>query len=250
MSTEDQIVTPPSTVFEALAAVMRDVQGVGKNDQNRAPGGGYSFRGIDAVTNAVGPALRKHRVIVVPEVLTVERSTIEVGQKRTVMSSVAVTIRFTWYGPQGDSIVSVAAGEAFDSGDKATAKAHSVAFRTAMIQTLCLPTDEPDPDSETYERSAAPEPTRPAPAPNPRREHQQQRQQEQAAPPAEQPAARTPADARSDLLTACTSTRTEASSVAGTFYQRHGIQVQDCTDVGLLDDMTREVWARYDEKGK
>src|SRR5699024_3056675 len=28
--------------------------------------------------------------------------------------------------------------------------------RTAMLQTLCLPTDEKDPDVDTYERSAAP----------------------------------------------------------------------------------------------
>jgi hypothetical protein len=29
----------------------------------------------------------------------------------------------------------------------------SVAFRTALLQTLSLPTDEPDPDSQSYERS-------------------------------------------------------------------------------------------------
>lgn len=42
-----------------------------------------------------------------------------------------------------------------DSGDKATAKAMSVAFRTALLQALCLPTDEIDPDAESYERSSA-----------------------------------------------------------------------------------------------
>jgi hypothetical protein len=30
-------------------------------------------------------------------------------------------------------------GEAMDSGDKATAKAMSVAFRTALLQALCTP---------------------------------------------------------------------------------------------------------------
>ena len=43
------------------------------------------------------------------------------------------------------------AAEAFDSGDKATAKAMSVALRTFLLQLLALPTDEPDPDSFTYE---------------------------------------------------------------------------------------------------
>ena len=140
-------------IYEALNLVMRDVQGVRKGERNTMPGGGFMFRGIDAVTNAVGPALREHGVIVVPEVLDAEYSTIHVGQKQTVMSRVVLRVRFTWYGPEGDSIASVVQSESMDSGDKATAKAHSVAFRTAMIQTLALPTDEPDPDSTVYERS-------------------------------------------------------------------------------------------------
>lgn len=147
-----------TTIYQALAAVMGEVQGVGKHQKNTTPGQSYNFRGIDAVTNAIGPALRKHGVIVVPFVESAEYETVVVGKNRTEMGSARVVITFTWYGPEGDSIVSRTAGEAFDSGDKATAKAHSVAFRTAMIQTLCLPTDEPDPDEQSYERSAAPAP--------------------------------------------------------------------------------------------
>lgn len=139
-------------IYQALGAVMKDVSVVGKEGQNQHDG--YRFRGIDGVTNAVGPALRKHGVIVVPMVLEREYETVIVGNRDTKMASVRLLIKFTWYGPEGDSIESVTAGEAFDRGDKATAKAHSVAFRTAMIQTLCLPTDEPDPDEESYERSA------------------------------------------------------------------------------------------------
>lgn len=139
-------------IYQALGAVMKDVSAVGKNGKNDHDG--YRFRGIDGVTNAVGPALRKHGVIVVPTVIEREYETVIVGNRDTKMASVRLLIKFTWYGPEGDSIESVAAGEAFDRGDKATAKAHSVAFRTAMIQTLCLPTDEPDPDEESYERSA------------------------------------------------------------------------------------------------
>ena len=145
-----------TTIFQALNAVMRDVQAVRKGERNTMPGGGFMFRGVDAVTNAVGPALREHGVIVVPEVLDAEYSTVHVGQKQTVMSRVVLRVKFTWYGPEGDSIASVVQSESMDSGDKATAKAHSVAFRTAMLQTLCLPTDEKDPDVDTYERSAAP----------------------------------------------------------------------------------------------
>lgn len=147
-----------TTIYAALSAVMKDVQGVRKGEKNTAPGqGGFMFRGIDAVTNAVGPALRAHGVIVVPSVTDYQYGTVIVGKNKTEMSHARLTIKFTWYGPDGDSIESVTVGEAMDSGDKATAKAHLVAFRTAMLQTLCLPTDESDPDEHTYER-AAPDP--------------------------------------------------------------------------------------------
>jgi hypothetical protein len=142
-----------TTAVQAVAAVMADVSSVAKRDLNAQQG--FNFRGIDAFVNAVGPALRKHGVVVVPTVKACEYGTVEVGQKRTQMAHVRVTVRYRWHGPEGDYIDSVSVGEAMDSGDKATAKAMSVAFRTVMLQALALPTDDPDPDSQTYERSAA-----------------------------------------------------------------------------------------------
>ena len=52
------------------------------------------FRGIDAVVNAVGPALRKHKVIVTPEVRTYEYGTVEVGRNRTQMGHVRVLVAY------------------------------------------------------------------------------------------------------------------------------------------------------------
>lgn len=141
-----------TTIVQLLNKVMADVGAVKKKDRNET-GSGFNFRGIDAVTNAVYPALVKHGVVVAPEVVDYNYGTVVVGRNRSEMGHARLTVRFTWHGPDGDSITTVAAGEAFDSGDKATAKAHSVAFRTALLQTLCLPTDEPDPDSHSYERA-------------------------------------------------------------------------------------------------
>lgn len=140
-----------TTIRQALNAVMRDVGAVKKGDRNTQ--GNFNFRGIDAVINAVYPALVEHQVIVAPKVLDYQYGTVTVGHKRTEMSHARLLVQFTFYGPEDDELVAIAAGEAFDSGDKATAKAHSVAFRTALLQTLCLPTDEPDPDSASYERA-------------------------------------------------------------------------------------------------
>jgi hypothetical protein len=133
---------------------MADVQSVAKSDRNTHQN--FSFRGIDAVLNAVGPVLRRHGVVVLPEVLSHSFETVEVGQKRSLMGHVIVHVAYTFVGPEGDSLRTVVLGEAMDSGDKAVPKAMSVAFRTALLQALALPTDEPDPDASTYERSAAP----------------------------------------------------------------------------------------------
>lgn len=138
-------------IIKLLSAVMADVGGVGKNERNAHQG--FQFRGIDAVVNAVSPALRKHGVVVVPEVLNVSHETVEVGAKRTQQASVHVTVAYRFYAPDGSNVTATVAAESMDSGDKATAKAMSVAFRIALLQALCLPTDEPDPDSETYVRS-------------------------------------------------------------------------------------------------
>lgn len=140
------------TVLEALSAVMGDVQSVGKTDRNTQQN--YSFRGVDAVVNAVGPALRAHGVVVVPvhvEFVTEHYET----SRGTPMRDITLTVRFRFYGPAGDYIEAMACGEAADSGDKAVPKAHSVAYRTLLLQALCIPTDEPDPDSESHERKSA-----------------------------------------------------------------------------------------------
>lgn len=140
------------TIVEALSAVMQEVTVVKKEDRNESQR--FNFRGIDAVMNAVGPALRKHGVVVMP---TVEDHFYEVATSSSgkPMGHVIVRVAYTFYGPAGDSLTCSAMGESMDVGDKAMPKAMSVAFRTALLQALTLPTDEIDPDAESYERGPA-----------------------------------------------------------------------------------------------
>jgi hypothetical protein len=140
-----------SGIIEAMSAIMDEVGAVKKGDYNQ--GQKFNFRGIDAVVNAVSPALRRHNVVVTPEVSQFDYSTVEVGRNRTQMGHVKVIVKYTFTAEDGSTVAATVPGEAMDSGDKATAKAMSVAFRTALLQALCLPTDEPDPDSVSYERS-------------------------------------------------------------------------------------------------
>lgn len=142
------------TIQQRLIAVMQEVQSVGKHDRNQQQG--FNFRGIDAVINAVGPAFRKHGVFVLPSVKSTEYGQVTIGKNATHMGHVRLLIEFTFVGLDGDSVAAVVACEAMDSGDKATAKAMSVGLRTALLQVLALPTDEPDPDASSYERAPAP----------------------------------------------------------------------------------------------
>ena len=139
-------------IAQAMNAIMKEVGAIAKKDKNTSQG--FNFRGIDSVVNAVSPALQKHGVIVVPSVEDYEYATVEIGKNRTAMGHVKVKVTYTFIGASGDSIKATVVGEAMDAGDKATAKAMSVAFRTALLQALSLPTDEPDPDSSSYERSS------------------------------------------------------------------------------------------------
>ena len=139
-------------IAQAMSAIMKEVGAIAKKDKNTSQG--FNFRGIDSVVNAVSPALVKYGVIVVPSVEDYEYATVEIGKNRTAMGHVKVKVTYTFVGSSGDSIKATVVGEAMDSGDKATAKAMSVAFRTALLQALALPTDEPDPDSSSYERSS------------------------------------------------------------------------------------------------
>lgn len=151
------------SVVECLSTAMEEIRAVGKDSKNASQG--FNFRGIDAVVNAASPAFRKVGVVVTPELRSVDYETVEVGNKRSLMQSCKVVVAYTFHGPAGDTITAVAPGEAMDSGDKATAKAMSVAFRIALLQALCIPTTEKDSDEESYERSPRPAQEQPREAP-------------------------------------------------------------------------------------
>lgn len=140
-------------IAQALSEIMKAVGAIAKKDKNTSQG--FNFRGIDSVVNAVSPALQRFGVVIVPSVVDYQYATVEIGRNRTAMGHVKVKVTYTFIGPMGDTIAATVVGEAMDAGDKATAKAMSVAFRTALLQSLSLPTDEADPDAQSYERSSA-----------------------------------------------------------------------------------------------
>ena len=137
----------------ALAAVMADVPVIGKDQAVTTGPARFRFRGVDDVMQAVGVALRKHRVVFAPtRVVSLEHERYDTA-KGAPMDGVTVVVEYTITGPEGDAMIAAAAGQAADAGDKAVPKAMSVAYRTVLLQTLCIPTGDPDPDSSVHERA-------------------------------------------------------------------------------------------------
>lgn len=141
-------------VNEAVVAVMEEVGAVDKGGYNSAQR--FNFRGVDQVVNAVAPALRSNGVVVAPIAIDADYRD-SVNGKGTAVVEVRGTVTYRWTGPEGDYFDVTVASEARDFADKATAKFMSVAFRICLLQTLSLPTDDPDPDSEYPEVHSAPQ---------------------------------------------------------------------------------------------
>lgn len=137
-------------IYEAINNVMSEIGAIGKNSKNSQQG--FMYRGIDAVMNALNPALIKHKVFVVPEVLEQIREERQTAKGGTLFYSIC-KVKYTFYdATDGSSVEAIVIGEGMDSGDKATNKAMSVAFKYACFQVFCIPTEEMvDPDAECHD---------------------------------------------------------------------------------------------------
>jgi len=136
-------------IFQSIQAVMREIGAIGKNSKNTQQG--FMFRGIDAVMNGINPALTKYGVFIVPEILEQTREERQTKSGNNLIYSVC-RIKYTFYAQDGSCISATVIGEGMDSGDKATNKAMSIAFKYACFQVFCIPTEEmADPDAECHE---------------------------------------------------------------------------------------------------
>lgn len=134
-------------IYETITAVMAEIGAVGKDSRNEQQR--FMYRGIDAVMNAINPALIKHKLFVVPEIMEQKREERHTANGGNLIYSIC-TVKYTFYAEDGSSVSATVIGEGMDSGDKATNKAMSIAFKYACFQVFCIPTEEmKDPDAET-----------------------------------------------------------------------------------------------------
>jgi hypothetical protein len=138
------------SVYAAINAVMAELarSGIAKTHVNQTDD--YLYRSIDDVLDRLAPLLAQKRLCVLPKVL--ERSVTErTDEGSQLLTHVAVRMRFKLVSVDDGSCHCVETfGEALDAGDKATAKAMSAAYKSAMVQTFCIPvagSEDPDRNS-------------------------------------------------------------------------------------------------------
>lgn len=134
-----------TTVYEALAAVLRDVGAVTKARRSQAAGN-YAYRGIDDVVNALAQPVRDHGLLIVPNVITHE--TAQTGKPG--WTETRLVVEYHVFGPDGSTLPTPVRVFAIgiDNGDKGPGKALSYAYKSAMSQLFCLPTEDDALDNE------------------------------------------------------------------------------------------------------
>lgn len=144
-------------IYESIAAIQADVDFIGKDKQTTGQTS-YKYRGVDQVLNTLHPLFAKHKVFAVPEVLEVlnrEWKTTKTGNSVVYQTA---KVKYTFYAEDGSNVSATVLGEAMDSGDKASNKCMSVAYKYACFQILSIPTEEttadPDDETETFAKPA------------------------------------------------------------------------------------------------
>lgn len=148
-----------SKIHAAMLAAMKDIasRGIGKNKQADQTGGArYRYRGIDDAMNEMSVVLIHAGITCTPEysdLQIVERARAEGKATRLV----TVKGTFTFSAEDGSSVRCVTYGEAADTMDKATTKAQSVSFRTALFQQFVVPVMAMDVEEDDAEGQELPD---------------------------------------------------------------------------------------------
>jgi hypothetical protein len=143
-------------VYSAIAEVTAKLAKTGiskdrKNDQQ-----GYKFRGIDDVYNALSGLIADAGLCLLPRVT--DRSVTErQSANNKALFYVVLEMYYDLVSAKDGSTHTIhVIGEAMDSGDKATNKAMSAAYKYMAMQVFCIPTEgDNDADATTHEVQAA-----------------------------------------------------------------------------------------------
>ena len=140
-------------VYKAINAVQAELAKVGiTKSRTNTQGVGYKFRGIDDIFNTISPLLAEHKLCILPRVIS--RDCVErISQRGMALFYVTVEVEFDFVSSEDGSKHTIKTfGEAMDSGDKATNKAMSAAYKYAALQAFAIPTEgDNDTENQTHE---------------------------------------------------------------------------------------------------
>ena len=139
------------SVYLAINAISAELakSGIPKRHINEVDD--YKYRSIDDLLTGLAPLLATQRLCVLPRVIDREVAERTDEDGRLLQSSVIRVAYVLTSAEDGSSHEVETFGEALDTGDKATAKALTAAYKSAMVQIFCIPVpDQNDPDRTTY----------------------------------------------------------------------------------------------------
>ncbi len=124
-------------IYEKIAAIMKDIQYLGKDD--KVAFGSTSYRALseEKVTTIMRAELLQHKLVVFPVSQTASRT----GS----ITHVDVTYRLVNVENPEEYIEIASCGDGADTQDKGSGKAMTYAFKYMWLRTFALPTGE-DPD--------------------------------------------------------------------------------------------------------
>lgn len=146
--------TMPKNVIQAIARVMEELPGIGRDSKSEQ---GYQYRGIEAITANAQTLMGKYCVVPIPKVLT--RNTVAFNINNKPWTQEELEIEYTVYGPGGvkDCIkVGPLWGLGRDNSDKGANKAMTQAYKYALIQMLVVGDSKDDPDREVANQADGP----------------------------------------------------------------------------------------------
>ena len=140
-------------VYQLINKVQADIAKIGiAKDRACTQGASFKYRGIDEVYNVMAPLLSRHGLCILPRIVgrTCEERK---SAKGNALFYVTVEAEFDFVSAEdGTRHLVRTYGEAMDSGDKATNKAMSIAYKNAILMTFSVPTEgDNDPDAQAHE---------------------------------------------------------------------------------------------------
>lgn len=140
-------------VYQCINRVQTALNKTGiSKDRTAQQGASFKFRGIDDVYNAISPLLAEAGLCILPRMIS-RHCDERQSTAGKALFYVTVEAEFDLVSAEDGTRHTIRTfGEAMDSGDKATNKAMSAAYKYACFQAFAIPTEgDNDPDAHVHE---------------------------------------------------------------------------------------------------